>query len=97
MNKLDAIAEVYKGDVNPDDWVVWASDLNGDGEIVVAIFAGVDAEVRAVEYAEAKFAEVLRHAPDQRPCRLHPPRSEHGGLSPSRGANLRLVKSDHPA
>ncbi len=66
MKKLNTIAEVYKGDVNPDDWVVWALDPSGDGGMYVTVFSGIDAERRATEYARAHFREVQRHEPDQR-------------------------------
>lgn len=92
MKKLGAKAEVYKGDIDPSDWVVWALDPDDDGGMLVAIFSGPDAENRALEYAEAKFASVLLHKPDQQPYRCGQSPSGYAGRFPSRGANLRLVK-----
>ena len=31
VERVDAIADLYQGDVNPDDWVVWVSDVDGEG------------------------------------------------------------------
>lgn len=60
MRKVDAAAEIYKGDVNPSDWVVWSLDASGDGGIFTTVFSGPCAEQRASEYARAKYAEVRR-------------------------------------
>lgn len=40
----------------PDEWRVEAIDLDGEGEIYVAIFSGPMARERAEEYAERKNA-----------------------------------------
>ena len=61
MQRIDTPAKVYRGDVYPDDWVVWA--LGDDGEIVTSVFSGSDAEARAMEYATEKYASaVVDHA-----------------------------------
>jgi hypothetical protein len=54
MTQLPTQAKVYQGDVRADDWVVWA--IGDDGDIVTSVFSGFDAEVRAMEYAGAKYA-----------------------------------------
>jgi hypothetical protein len=54
VTQLQTQAKVYKGDVDPEDWVVWA--IGDDGDIIVSVFAGDDAEGRALEYAGAKYA-----------------------------------------
>jgi hypothetical protein len=53
VRQISTQAKVYKGDVDPEDWVVWA--IGDDGDIVVSVFAGDDAEGRALEYASAKY------------------------------------------
>jgi len=68
MKKLQAIADVYKGDVDPDDWVVWVSNVDGDGGLSLAIFSGSDAEERAVEYAETKFVGFRRRVSAEPSC-----------------------------
>jgi len=55
MDALSTTAEIYKGDVDPDDWVVWALDPTGDGGMLATIFSGPYAEQRAIEYARVKF------------------------------------------
>jgi hypothetical protein len=57
LDRLNTIAEVYLGDVDPQDWVVWALDPSGDGGIFATVFSGPYAERRAIEYARAKFRE----------------------------------------
>lgn len=64
MRKIETCAEVYKGDVNPDDWVVWSLDVSGDGGIFSTIFSGPCARERAVEYANQKYAEFRLRDPD---------------------------------
>jgi hypothetical protein len=54
VKQLPTQAKIYKGDVEADDWVVWA--IGDDGDIVVTVFSGEQAEVRALEYASAKYA-----------------------------------------
>jgi hypothetical protein len=91
LTKLDTTADVYR-DVDPEDWVVSAVDPPGDGRIFSAIFSGLDAEQRALEYAAAKFRGFQRHDPDQRPHQSCQPSSAAFGQSPIRGATLRLAK-----
>jgi hypothetical protein len=64
-SKIDAIAEIYQGDADPDDWVVWAADPTGDGGTYITIFSGIEAERRATAYAHENFREFLRRDPDQ--------------------------------
>lgn len=63
MERINAVAEVYQGDVSPTDWVVEAIDPSGDGGIYIASFSGPEAEARAVEYASEKFVGFRRHEP----------------------------------
>jgi hypothetical protein len=60
MDKLDVVADVYKGDVLPEDWGVTAIDPSGDGGIFTAIFSGPTAEEMALEYASEKFTAFQR-------------------------------------
>ena len=60
VQRIKTNAEVYKGDVDPNDWVVWSLDESGDGGIFTSIFSGPDAEQRAIEYARLKYAEFQR-------------------------------------
>lgn len=72
MEKSQLSAEVFEDANAPGQWVVWALDPD-DGAMLTSVFSGPDAETRAVEYAEWKFAEVLRHEPDRRQYQ-QPPR-----------------------
>lgn len=54
--RVGAVATVYKGDVDPEDWVVEAIDSSGDGGIYVTVFSGPLARERAVEYAREKYS-----------------------------------------
>ncbi len=92
MNRVDETADVYQADVNLSDWVVWAPAADRDGGVLVATFSGPAAELRAIEYAEQKFAGFQLHAPDQRQYGLRQSTFVAVGQSSSRGANLRLVK-----
>jgi hypothetical protein len=65
MNRIEAKAKVYQGDVYPDDWVVWATD--DDGEIITTVFSGSDAEARAMEYAAWRYVSVRRLDPETPP------------------------------
>ena len=92
MIKIAAIADVYKAHADTSDWIVWASDPDGDGNVFVSTFSGPDAEFRALEYAAEKYSGFLRHEPDQRRYL-----SDRSPVDPVfrasiRGANLRLVK-----
>lgn len=69
MNRISLTAEVYRAAADLCDWVVWASNPYGDGEVYVTTFSGPDAEARALEYAAAKYAGLLRHEPEQQPIR----------------------------
>ena len=92
MNKLNIEAEVFASDRYPDEWCVQTIEA-GEGRIVDAIFSGPDAEARAMEYAAAKYQRFRRHAPDPPRYRSHQAGvGGHSGPSPTRGANLRLVK-----
>ena len=92
MNRIPLTAEVYRAAADLSDWVVWASAPYGDGEVYVTTFAGPDAEQRALEYAAAKFAGLLRHEPDQQQCRSRRSLSDRAYRSSSHGATLRLVE-----
>lgn len=59
LQRIHARAEVYKDDPQPGDWMVSSLAKSGDGGIYCTIFAGPDARARAIEYAEAKYDEVL--------------------------------------
>jgi hypothetical protein len=39
MKKIDQVVEIYKGDVDANDWGVWGRDPNDDSVIQVAVFA----------------------------------------------------------
>jgi hypothetical protein len=43
---------VYPHEDNSGDWVVEAIDIDGEGEILTAIFSGRDAQKRAESYAD---------------------------------------------
>ena len=92
MDRLSVAAEVYKANADLSDWVVWAPDPDGDGGVLVATFSGPDAELRALEYADAKFAVSQRHEPDRLRCLLHRQPSAGAGRSSIRGASLHLVR-----
>ena len=92
MIKIAATADVYKASEDNGDWIVWASDPNGDGGILVTSFSGPDAEDRALEYAAAKYSALLRHDPDQPPYLSSQLTSGPAARASIRGANLRLVK-----
>ncbi len=59
MRRIDRIAEIYKGDVDLEDWIVACLDDQGQVRFLT-IFSGPEAEERAFEYAEAKYARVRR-------------------------------------
>jgi hypothetical protein len=42
---------VYPHEDNSGDWVVEAIDIDGEGEILTAIFSGKNAKTRAESYA----------------------------------------------
>lgn len=65
VKKVQRQAKLYKGDVSPDDWVVWV--LGDDGDIVTTVFAGYDAEDRALEYATSKYDSVERLRDHEKP------------------------------
>ena len=46
--------EVVERQDSPGSWGVEAINVDGDGEIYMAIFSGPDAKERAHEYAEMK-------------------------------------------
>jgi hypothetical protein len=56
--RMDLIAEVYQRRNEPSVWGVEAIDMDGDGEIYLAVFSGPDAQQRATEYAREKFARI---------------------------------------
>ena len=64
---INATAEIYANDPLPGDWLVTCRDPSGDGGFISAIFAGVAAEDRAVEYARQNFREFQHCAPHQWP------------------------------
>ena len=43
----------------PGVWTVEAIDINGDGDIYLAFFAGPEAEKRAYEYARFKYGSIF--------------------------------------
>ena len=65
----DVVAEIYENDPLPGDWMVFAVDPAGGGQMVSAIFSGSDAECRAVGYASQCFRGFERRAPSQWPYR----------------------------
>jgi hypothetical protein len=65
MNKIDQIVEVYKGDVDPNDWGVWGHDPIDNSAVQIAVFSGRDAEARAMEYAQEKYSGFERCEPDR--------------------------------
>lgn len=93
MEKIEEEAVVYPCQACPGNWVVEAVDWLGDGGVFTTVFAGPDAESRAVEYAQMKFREFRQHAPRPQPYLAY--RADAGGRSdsaPSHGATLHLVK-----
>jgi len=76
MKRLPLTAEVYRASADLRDWVVWASDPYGDGEVYVTTFSGHDAEARALEYAAWKYAGLLRHEPEEQKPDKKPGRSD---------------------
>lgn len=69
MKRIDTPAEIAPGDEGTGDWLVWALDPSGDGAFISAVFSGPEAEVRAEEYARAKFVGLRRHGRDQQQAR----------------------------
>ena len=67
MKRIDRIAEIYRGDVDLEDWIVGCLDDAGMVR-VMTIFSGPDAEERAFEYAESKYLRARRR-PLANPCR----------------------------
>jgi hypothetical protein len=67
VSRVAAFAIVYKGYVGEDDWVVETLDSHGDGGIYVTVFAGPQAQERALEYAEEKYSGVEVRDPDRPP------------------------------
>ena len=49
-------AEVVERNDSPGAWGVEAININGDGEIYMAVFYGPEAKALAIEYAEAKYS-----------------------------------------
>lgn len=68
VRRVAAFAIVYKGYVGEEDWVVETLNSHGDGGIYVTVFAGPQAQERALEYAEEKYSGVEVRTPD-RPLR----------------------------
>ena len=54
--------DVYPHEDNSGDWVVSMMDLDGEGEILTAIFSGGNARQRAEEYADWKHRMIIRQA-----------------------------------
>lgn len=67
VRRVAAFAIVYKGYVGEEDWVVETLDSHGDGGIYVTVFAGPQAQERALEYAEEKYSGVEVRSPDRPP------------------------------
>ena len=67
VQRVAAFAIVYKGFVGEEDWVVETLDSRGDGGIYVTVFAGPQAQERALEYAEEKYSGVEVRSPDRPP------------------------------
>lgn len=67
VRRVAAFAIVYKGYVGEEDWVVETLDSHGDGGIYVTVFAGPQAQERALEYAEEKYSGVEVRSPDRLP------------------------------
>ena len=59
LQRVHTRAEIYQDDPQPGDCMVWSLDKSGDGGIYCVIFAGPEAEARAVEYAKAKYDETI--------------------------------------
>lgn len=51
---------VYPHEDNSGDWVVEAIDIDGEGEILTAIFSGRDAQSRAESYANWQQRPVIQ-------------------------------------
>lgn len=60
VRRVAALATVFPDTDEPGAWVVGALDASGDGGMYFTVFAGPDAEERAIEYAEAKYAGLER-------------------------------------
>lgn len=56
LTRVAALATIYQGDMQPDDWCVSTLHAGGDGGIYVTIFSGPEARERALEYATAKYS-----------------------------------------
>lgn len=55
MKRLNLAATVYQSEGPPPTWVVEAIDMEGDGDVYMAVFQGPDAEGLAEEYAAQKY------------------------------------------
>ena len=60
MDIIQATASLILDDPLSGDVMIFALDPSGDGGFITAIFSGVDAEERALEYAKSKFTAVQR-------------------------------------
>lgn len=60
-------ADIYQGNYDPNDWVVWS--LDRDGAISAVVFHGPAALDRAVKYADSNFDEFRLCDPHPRQCR----------------------------
>lgn len=67
MDKIQTTASLTLDDPLIGDVMVFALDPSGDGGFITAIFSGIDAEERALEYAKAKFTAVQRCTRQQWP------------------------------
>jgi hypothetical protein len=65
LRRVAAIATVYKGDTDPEDWVVESIDSTGDGGIFITAFSGPLAKERALEYAMEKYSGLQLREPGQ--------------------------------
>jgi hypothetical protein len=91
VKKYVLTAAVYEKPGNRGIWCVEAVDMMGSEEVFVTVFAGPNAQLRAMEYARAKFERVEA---DFDPCPRapaldRPPRNaggtghwQSGGLGP---------------
>jgi hypothetical protein len=56
MNRSKLTAQIVKRDTVPEEWVVEAIDVEGDGSIEMTVFIGPDAHDRAIDYASNRYA-----------------------------------------
>jgi hypothetical protein len=92
VKKYVLTAAVYEKPGNRGIWCVEAVDMMGSVEVFVTVFAGPNAQLRAMEYARAKYERVETdfESYPRTPALARPPRHA-GGAGPWQSGGLGII------